>query len=56
MATEKQQKPSAAKVLKEFFGVREGQGLREFAGELKALSPEDKAQLVDGILDESYNY
>ncbi len=30
---------------KEFFGLKEGQTLTQFAAELKALTPKDKAEL-----------
>lgn len=33
-------------LLKEFFGFKPGQTLTEFGAELKALTPEDKAELV----------
>lgn len=33
-------------LLKEFFGSKPGQTLTEFGAELKALTPEDKAELV----------
>ncbi len=56
MATEKPKSPATAKTLKDFFGLRPGEGLKDFAAELKALTPEDKEQLVLGIRDESYNY
>jgi hypothetical protein len=31
---------------KEFFGFKPGQGLQDFAAEVKALSPKDRADLV----------
>lgn len=47
---------SDVKILKDYFGVREGQKLKDFADELKELTDEDKAQLVAGIQDETYDY
>ena len=47
---------SAASVLKKFFGLKDGQTLSDFAGELKQLTDEDKEQLVQGITDESFSY
>ena len=35
-----------AAACKEFFGYRPGQGLREFALEIKALTPEDRVELA----------
>lgn len=39
--------PSDASVLKEYFGLKEGQGLADFVAEIKKLTPEDKAELVE---------
>ena len=39
-------KMSSIMVLKEYFGYQPGKGLKEFAAEVKALTPEDKAELV----------
>jgi len=41
-------KKSAIMILKEYFGYRPGpnMGLKDFAEEVKALSAEDKAELV----------
>lgn len=47
---------SGMAVLKQFFGTKDGQTLREFASEVNALTDEDKAQLVGGIQDESFDY
>jgi hypothetical protein len=44
------------KVLKDFFGYKPKEGLREFAAEAKALSDEDFEQLKRGIEDGSLNY
>ena len=56
MATEKPKKVGDAKVLKDYFGLREGETIRDFAAELKALTPEDKEQLASGIRDETFTY
>jgi hypothetical protein len=50
------EKKFSVKVLKEFFGLREGDKLADFAQELKALSDEEKQQLHDGIEDGSLTY
>lgn len=34
-------------VLKEYFGYRPGEGLKEFSAEVKALTPEDKTELAE---------
>lgn len=47
---------SPVKVLKDFFGVKPGDSLKDFAAELKELTDEDKAQLVAGIEDETFDY
>lgn len=44
------------KTIKDFFGFRPGDGLKDFADEVKALSEDEKRQLVDGINDETFNY
>lgn len=51
-----EQNTSKTKVIKEFFGYKEGQGLREFAEEFKALSEQDKAQLAEGITNGTLTY
>ncbi len=56
MATEKKKGPATVKVLKDYFGLKPGQGLKGFAEELRELTPEDRQQLANGIQDESYNY
>ncbi len=56
MATEKPKKVGFAKVLKDYFGLKEGKTIRDFAEELKALTTEDKEQLSSGILDETFTY
>lgn len=45
-----------AAVLKQFFGLREGQTLTGFVAELKDLSADEKAQLANGIRDETFTY
>jgi hypothetical protein len=44
------------KALKDFFGYRPNEGLREFAAEVKALTDEDFEQLRQGIEDETLTY
>lgn len=51
-----EKKPSAASIIKDFFGYLPGQKLSDFAAELKALSDEDKSQLVGGIQDGTLTY
>lgn len=50
------EKKFSVKVLKEYFGLRDGDKLADFAKELKDLSEEEKIQLHDGIEDGSMNY
>jgi hypothetical protein len=38
---------SAAQVLRKFFGLREGQSLKEFAHEFNQLSDEEKLELAE---------
>ena len=47
---------NAAVILKNYFGAKVGEGLKEFVVELKKLTDEDKAQLVQGISDPSLTY
>lgn len=51
-----EEKKVNVKALKEFFGLKEGQRLADFAEELKALSTEEKEQLSEGILNGSLTY
>lgn len=44
------------KEVMEFFGRKEGQGLKEFTQEWMAMSDEDKAQIKAGIGDGTLNY
>lgn len=53
MAGEQQ---SDAIVLYQFFGPLDGQTKMEFIKEMKELSEESKAQLSNGIRDESLTY
>lgn len=53
MAGEQQ---SDAIVLYQFFGLLDGQTKMEFIQEMKELSDESKAQLSNGIRDESLTY
>jgi hypothetical protein len=39
---------TAMAIINEFFGRKPGQTLTEFAAEIKELSPEEKAELVNG--------
>ena len=39
-------KKTPISVLREFFGYRQGKGLKDFAAEIKALSPEEKLELA----------
>lgn len=43
---EKYKKMSSVMILKEYFGYQPGKGLKEFAAEVKALNPADKAELA----------
>lgn len=58
MAEQEQEdkKSSSTKALKDFFGFKEGQRLADFAEELKALSPAEKAQLAEGIENGTFTY
>lgn len=47
---------SPLKTLRNFFGKKEGQTLSDMAEEFKALTPEEKQQLADGINNESLTY
>ena len=46
----------SVKVLKDFFGLRDGDKLADFAKELKELSDEEKIQLSNGIEDGTLDY
>lgn len=39
---------------KHFFGAKPGQGLKEFMQELKALTPEDRAEITEGLVKNGY--
>jgi hypothetical protein len=45
---EKKEEMTPLKVLKTYFGYRSGEGIKEFAQELKALSTEEKHELAVG--------
>ena len=45
-----------AKTLKDFFEIKKGETLRDFAQELKNLTAEDKEQLAAGIENETFDY
>lgn len=47
---------SDVKILKDYFGTKDDQTLKDFAAELRELTDEDKAQLVAGIQDETFDY
>lgn len=49
-----EQKPVT--VLNKFFGRKPGQSLQEFGQEIKTLTDEDKAQLVEGITNGTLTY
>lgn len=51
-----EKKKGTASVLKAYFGYSEGQDLAAFAVEMKALTDEDKAQLVEGIENGTFTY
>jgi len=48
--------PGIAKVLKAYFGYRPGEGLNAFADEIRKLTAEDKKQIVEGIVNETFTY
>lgn len=54
MTTDKDRSP--LKLIKEFFGLKDGQKMTEFANEYKTLTDEDKEQLADGIEDGTLSY
>lgn len=41
-----------AVALKNYFGTKEGQSLSDFVGEMKMLTPEDKAELAKLLTEE----
>jgi hypothetical protein len=51
-----EQKRTFTKTLKDYFGIRPGDALADFAKEIQALSDEDKVQLADGIEDGTLTY
>jgi hypothetical protein len=51
-----EEKKTSVKVLRDFFGYRDGDSLRDFGEELKKLSFEDKEQLTKGIIEGSLTY
>ena len=54
MATANQQ--SDLKVIRDFFGFRRGDKLRDFGKEYQALTAEDKTQLAEGIRNKTFTY
>jgi hypothetical protein len=54
MAEEK--KTTSIKTIKDYFGFREGDSMKDFAAEMKGLSQEDKEQLCEGIENGSLTY
>lgn len=55
MADEPQPKSDTV-LMKNFFGYRDGEGLSDFSNELKTLSPEEKAELGEGIRNGTFTY
>jgi len=51
-----EEKRTFTKTLKDYFGIKEGDKLADFAKEIQALSDEEKAQLADGIENGSLTY
>lgn len=47
---------TTTKLIKEFFGIKEGEVLKDFVVEFKKLTPEDKEQLAEGIRNGSLTY
>jgi hypothetical protein len=45
---------SYVKAMKDFFGFKPGQSLMEFAAELKALTPADKLEFIEGLKQNGY--
>lgn len=43
-------------VLKKYFGLKDGESLKDFAGETKQLTDQDFDQLKTGIEDGSFTY
>lgn len=50
------EKNFSVKTLKDYFGLRDGDKLADFANELKELSDEEKQQLSEGIESGSLTY
>lgn len=48
-------RPSFISACKEFFGFKPGQKLSDFAAEIKALSPSDKAEIAQGLRDAGFD-
>jgi hypothetical protein len=46
---EQQQVKSFASAAKIFFGLKDGQSLKDFLGEVQQLSPEDKSEIAAGM-------
>lgn len=49
-------KPGPAVHIKKFFGLKEGQKMKDFLEEYNNLTDEDKVQLATGIENESLTY
>lgn len=47
---------SDAMVIREYFGLLPGCTLKDFLGEYKALTAEDKIELAEGIRNETFTY
>ena len=46
---------SFASACKDFFGYKEGEGMREFMAEIKALTDTDRAEIKEGLSKVGYN-
>lgn len=47
-----QQAVGSMKAIYDYFGKLPGQGMKDFSGEIKRLSPEDKHELAEGAARE----
>ncbi len=54
--TDDAKKPSLLKPIKEFFGLKDGQRMTEFANEYRELTDGDKTQLAEGIENSTLDY
>jgi hypothetical protein len=44
------------KTVKDYFGIKPGTTLKDFTNEWSALTDEDKAQIKDGLSNETLTY